>query len=330
MRLKEPVAVGGLRLDNRLVLPPMATKKSTPEGLVTEDLKEYYRQRAEGGCLGLVITEHSFVTQQGKASPQQMSMADDRAVPGLRELTDLLHENGCRVFAQISHAGGMAQPECTGMEAVAASAVQNPGAPVQGIIPRPLTVPEIQDVVERFVEAACRVKAAGFDGVEVHSAHAYLLNEFYSPLTNRRTDEYGGSLENRLRIHREIIRGIRERLGEDYPIAVRLGGCDYMAGGNTPEDAAAACRILEAEGVALLDISGGMCRYIRKDCTDAGYFADTSAAVKRSVKTPVLLTGGITAAAQAEELLQRGAADLIGVGRALLQNAAWAREAMNI
>ena len=328
MRLKEPITVGGLHLHNRLVLPPMATKRSTPEGLVTEDLKEYYRRRAEGGCLGLVITEHSFVSRQGKAGPQQMSMADDRAVAGLRELTELLHESGSKVFAQINHAGGMAQPECTGLEAVAPSAVQNPGAPVQGIIPRPLTVPEIHAVEEQFVEAACRVKEAGFDGVEVHSAHAYLLNEFYSPLTNHRTDEYGGSLENRLRIHREIIRGIRKELGEDYPIAVRLGGCDYMTGGNTPEAAAAACRILAAEGVALLDISGGMCRYIRKDRTEFGYFADTSEAVKRCVETPVLLTGGVTTAEQAELLLQRGAADLIGVGRALLQNAAWAREAM--
>ena len=328
MRLKESISLGGLRLNNRLVLPPMATRKSTPEGLVTEELKEYYRQRAEGGCLGLVITEHSFVTRQGKASPQQMSMADNRAVAGLRGLTELLHQAGSKVFAQINHAGGMAQPECTGLEAVAPSAVQNPAAPVQGIIPRALTIPEIHEVEEQFVEAACRVKAAGFDGVEVHSAHAYLLNEFYSPLTNHRTDAYGGSLENRLRIHREIIRGIRGRLGEDYPIAVRLGGCDYMAGGNTPEDAAAACRILEAEGVALLDISGGMCRYIRKDCTEFGYFADTTEAVKRCVETPVLLTGGVTTAEQAELLLQRGSADLIGVGRALMQNADWAREAM--
>ena len=186
MRFKEPMDLGGFRLCSRLVLPPMATKKSTPEGLVTEDLIEHYRRRAEGG-----------------------------------------------------------------------------------------------------------------------------------------------SLENRLRIHREIIRGIRKRLGEDYPIAVRLGGCDHMAGGNTVEDAAQACRILEAEGVALLDISGGMCRYIRKDTTEFGYFADTSVAVKRRVKTPVLLTGGITAAEQAEALLQRGAADLIGVGRALLKDADWARTAMN-
>ena len=328
MRLKEPIELNGLRLRNRLVLPPMATKKSTPEGLVTEDLKEYYRRRTEGGCLGLVITEHAFVTQQGKDSMGQMSLADDRVLPGLRALTELFHENGSKVFAQINHDGSMARPECTGMEAVAPSAVRNPGAPAQGVIPRSLSIREIYEVEDRFVEAACRVKEAGFDGVEIHSAHAYLLNEFYSPLTNHRTDEYGGSLENRLRIHREIIRGIRKRLGEDYPIAVRLGGCDYMEGGNTVEDAAAACRILAAEGVMLLDISGGMCRYIRTDCTDFAYFADTSEAVKRCVETPVLLTGGVTTAEQAELLLQRGAADLIGVGRALMQDADWARKAM--
>ena len=328
MRLKEPIYVGGLQLKNRLVLPPMAIKRSSPEGLVTEELKEYYRRRAEGGCLGLVITEHNFVCRQGKASPQQMSIAEDRTIPGLKELTGLLHEAGSRVFAQISHAGGMARPDCTGTEVVAPSAIQNPGAPVQGIIPRPLSIREIHEVEDCFVEAACRAKEAGFDGVEIHSAHAYLLNEFYSPMTNHRMDEYGGSLENRLRIHREIIRAIRKRLGTDFPVAVRLGGCDYMEGGNTVEDAVKACRILEAEGVALLDISGGMCRYIRKDCREPGYFADTSAAVKQCVRAPVLLTGGVTEAEQAELLLQRGAADLIGVGRALMQDPDWARTVM--
>lgn len=328
MRLKDIVTVGNLRLHNRLVLPPMATKKSDGEGFVTAELLEHYRERAEGGCLGLVITEHSFVSQQGKANPGQMSLAEDGVIPKLRELTDLLHQNGSKVFAQINHAGGMTIPDYTGEETVSASAVQNPGAPVPGFIPRELSIPEIHEIEEQFVSAAGRVKEAGFDGVEIHSAHAYLLNEFYSPLTNHRADEYGGSLENRLRIHREIIRGIRAELGEDFPVAVRLGGCDYMEGGNTVEDAVQAGRILEAEGVDLMDISGGMCRYIRKDCTQPGYFSDTSAAVRAAVKVPVMLTGGITTAREAERFLAEGAADLIGVGRAIMKDAAWARRAM--
>lgn len=328
MKLKEAVALGKLQLHNRLVLPPMATKKSDETGLVTPELMEYYRQRAEGGCLGLIITEHSFVCQQGKANPGQMSLAEDAVIPQLKVLVDLLHESGTKVFAQINHAGGMTTPDNTGQETVSASAVQNPGAPVQGCIPRALTVEEVTDIVQQFIAAAQRVKKAGFDGVEVHSAHAYLLNEFLSPLTNHRTDEYGGSLENRLRIHCEIIRGIRAAVGEDYPIAVRLGGCDYLPGGNTVADAVKAARILAAEGVDLIDISGGMCRYIRKDAAYPGYFADTAAAVKAAVQVPVLLTGGITTAEQAEKFLADGSADLIGVGRALMKDPAWARNAM--
>lgn len=328
MVLKKPIQLGNLWLHNRLVLPPMATKKSDSNGNVTEELLEYYRERAEGGCLGLIITEHSFVCQQGKANPGQMSMADDSVIFQLRKFTDLLHKEGSKVFAQINHAGGMTIPEYTGEDIVAASAVQNPSAPIPGFIPKALSISGIHEIEGKFVAAARRVKEAGFDGVEIHSAHAYLLNEFYSPLTNQRTDEYGGCLENRLRIHREIIRGIKSELGKEYPIAVRLGGCDYMEGGNTVEDAVEACRILEAEGVALLDISGGMCRYIRKDCTEAGYFAGTSEAVWQRISIPIMLTGGITKAEEAERFLREGAADLIGVGRALMKDANWARNAM--
>ena len=163
------------------------------------------------------------------------------------------------------------------------------------------------------------------DDVELHSAHGYLLNQFFSPLANRRTDGYGPqTVENRVRFHREVILAVRQAVGEDFPIALRLGGCDYEAGGSTVEDCVEACRLLEHSGVDLLHLTGGMNGFVRPGHGEPGYFRDLSVPVKGAVHIPVLLTGGVTTPAQAEALLEEGCADLIGVGRAIFKNARWA------
>lgn len=160
--------------------------------------------------------------------------------------------------------------------------------------------------------------------MEIHSAHGYLLNQFYSPLTNDRRDVYGaGSLENRTRFLVETVAAVRRAVGPDFPVAVRLGGCDYMDGGSTVDDAARTSVLLEQAGVDLIDLSGGLCIYMRPGHREAGWFSDMSRAVKEKVKTPVILTGGVRTPDEAETLLEEGAADFIGVGRAMLQNPAW-------
>lgn len=178
-------------------------------------------------------------------------------------------------------------------------------------------------LLDAFAKAAVRAKKAGYDGVEIHSAHGYLLNQFYSPLTNFRKDEYGGDLENRLRIHREVIRAVREEAGRDFFLSVRLGGCDYMDGGNDISDCVRACRILEKEDIDLISLTGGLCRYTRTGHTEAGYFQDMSIAVKKVTAILVLLTGGVKTMSEVQELLKNGAADLIGVGRALMKDCDW-------
>lgn len=326
--LKTPLNVGRLTLKDRLVMPPMATPKAADDGLVTDELCRYYADKAQGGALGLVITEHAYVQTAGKAHRGQLSIAQDGVIPGLRRLTDAVHRTGTPVFAQISHAGGRTWADITGCEGVAPSAVAQPRAKAGAPVPRAMTAQELRALPDIFAAAARRARQAGYDGVEIHSAHGYLLNQFLSPLTNRRTDGYGGSLENRVRIHREILAAVRGAVGPEYPVAVRLAACDFLEGGVTVQDAVAACRLLEADGADLLDISGGMYGYLNPENSGEGYFAPLSAAVRQAVRVPVLVTGGVVTPQGAEALLQRGDADLVGVGRALLKNSAWAVEAL--
>lgn len=311
-------------------MPPIATYQATGDGWVTEPMLEYYGARAKGGYIGLIVTEHSFITKQGKAKAKQLSLASDIAVEGLKRLTDVIHQDGTKVFAQLNHAGSAALPDVTGIPAVAPSSVPLPVTPPMGsgTLPEALTREQIAQITQEFADAALRAKKSGYDGVEVHSAHAYLLNQFYSPLTNQRTDEYGGAFENRLRFLLEAVAAVRTAVGADYPISVRLGGCDYMKGGSTIEDSIRATKLLEQAGIDLLSVSGGMCRYTRKDQTEAGYFRDMSAAIRQNVTIPVLLTGGVQAPSEAETLLETGAADLIGIGRALLKDAHWAEKSI--
>ena len=278
--LTQSIAIRGVDLSDRLVMPPMASGKPNPDGTVSDSLVEYYKEKSQGGYLGLVITEHAFVCQQGKAHGGQLSIAREEDIPGLRRLADAIHNNGVKAVAQISHAGGAANPQDTGMEPVSASAVQSPRAKAGAPLPRAMTVGEIQAVVEAFAQAACRAQKAGFDGVELHAAHGYLLNQFYSPLTNHRTDAYtGATLAGRLRFLLEAVEAVRAAVGQELLLAVRLGAGDDMPGGTTVEDSVRACQLLEQAGVDLLDISGGFCGPYRGGSKEQGYFSDWSQTV---------------------------------------------------
>jgi 2,4-dienoyl-CoA reductase-like NADH-dependent reductase (Old Yellow Enzyme family) len=189
-----------------------------------------------------------------------------------------------------------------------------------------LTKLEIGGIVSDFANAARRVKEAGFDGVEIHSAHGFLLHQFFSPLTNRRTDDYGGSVENRVRIHLEIIAAVKEATGDNFPILVRLGASDYQEGGVTIRESEAAALIFEKSGVSILDISGGFNYFTVPGDNSPGYFSPLTRAIKQKIGIPVILTGGITCAQDAERLLGEDAADLIGVGRAVLNDSGWAEK----
>ena len=329
--INQPIEIAGLSLHNRLVLPPMAMNAASPiDGKVTRENIEHYKRMAHGGYLGLVILEHCYVAPEGKASVGQIAVTGHDCVDGLHELADAIHACGSKVVCQINHAGGATTREITGT----ADTFSPSGVPFlnrEGGT-RVMTASDIERVVSQFALSALTVKEAGFDGVEIHSAHGYLLNQFASPITNQRTDVYGGTLENRLRIHREIIDAVRQTVGYDFPIFLRLGAADYKEGGNTPEDAAAmAAHFAEKTSLDLLDISGGLTGYILPGKTHTqGYFSELTKLMRPVCDLPLLLTGGISSITAADKLLMEDKADLIGVGRSMLSDPNWAENELKL
>ncbi|MDD7365609.1 MAG: NADH:flavin oxidoreductase [Olsenella sp.] len=314
----------GIVLRDRLVMVPVATAKADAAGGVTDALCAHYVARARGRHLGLVECEHHFVSPEGRANPHQASISRDSDVKGLRHEAAALHGCDTPVLVQLSHAGSAASSALTGERPIAPSERLAPGAKVGHELPRAMDAADIARVVEAFARAARRARLAGFDGVEVHAAHGYLLDQFFSPLTNLREDDYGGDVRGRLRITLEVVDAVRSELSGGMALSVRLGGCDYRPGGNEVADGVEAARLLEAAGVDLLSVSGGMNYYTRIDTKEPGYFSDLSAPVRAAVGVPVILAGGVRRIGDAERLLEDGACDLVGVGRAILNNERWA------
>lgn len=306
MIIDTPLKINNITLSNRIVLPPMA-RELGDDGKVQDELIDYYQKRADG--TGLIIVEHSYISPEGIASKRQLSMADDSVIEGFHKLTDAIHSQGSFAIAQINHAG---------IESISEEKLDL----------NEISLEDIDYVRDAFIQAAIRTKKAGFDGVEIHSAHGYFLNQFYSPYTNKRTDDYGGNLENRIRLHNEIIREIRSQLGEDYIIAIRLGAYDYLEGGSKLEDIPIAVNSFIENGVDLIDISGGLCRYRNPTSKEPGYFKQLSKIAKDSCDVPVILTGGVKKAKDAERLLEEEYCDLIGIGRAFLMDEEWSKRAL--
>ena len=327
--LFSPFRFSGLALRNRIVMPPMATAIEGPggsqrdNGLPGEPTLAYYRERAVNG-VGMVIVEHTYVARRGKAHKGQLGLDNDDAIPAFKELALTLRTNGAVAAIQLNHAGAAAAPEVTGGEPIGPSDTPNPRSQRK---PRGMSIEEIHEVQGAFAAAARRAQLAGFDAVEVHSAHGYLGTQFLSPLTNTRTDEYGGGLENRARFILETIAKVKGEVGADFPVFVRLGSTDGdIPGGFTPEDAAKVARMLQDAGVALIDVSGAFMGS-RPAGVAPGYFVPAASVIKKNVSIPVMVTGGIIEGAFAEKVLQEGHADLIGVGRGLLRDSKWVRKA---
>lgn len=311
-----PITIKSMTLKNRIVMPPIATYKAAFNGAVTEEMLQDYGLRSQF-TVGLVIMEHSFVNMQGRVNLRQAGLHSEELLEGYLRLTDFVHDQGGIIGAQINHGGTACKREIIGSLPAGPSAIRH----LRGKdLPREMGEAEIRRIVRDFGRAAELVKKAGFDMVEIHGAHGYLLNQFLSPLTNRRSDKYGGSLENRMRLLLEVVEEVRRAVGKDYPIFFRLGGDDRMYGGLTAEDARRVALRLVRSGVDVLDLSGGLGGY---DGEGQGYFVYLAEAVKPVVDIPIMVTGGIKKPAFANQLVQLGKADLVGVGRALFEDNSW-------
>jgi 2,4-dienoyl-CoA reductase-like NADH-dependent reductase (Old Yellow Enzyme family) len=254
--LFEPLRIGGLELAGRMYKAATAETRSTEDGDVTDELLEFYEPMAQAGT-PMIITGNMFVAPQGKGHDRQTGIESDRRIPGLRTLADMTHRHGSRIFAQLNHCGRQQAAPAPGFtEAVSASSVREP---LLGTKARPMTVDEIHRTVHDYAAAAVRAQEAGFDGVQLHMSHGYLLSQFLTPHTNRRTDEYGGSFDGRLRMPLQVLRTVRAAVGDDFPVIAKLNGHDHLpgrAGLDTPALVAIARR-LQDEGLDAVEISAG-------------------------------------------------------------------------
>ena len=316
-RLTEPLKVRGYTLRNRIVMPPMQSGRASFEGAVTNKLINFYVRRSS--AVGLPIVEHAYVSPTGKIGPKQLGIYSDSLISGFEKLAKGLHEVGAPAVLQISHAGGVTNKKVIGTE---------PAGPSARPKTRMLDVSEMKVIAEDFALAAVRAVKAGFDGVELHGAHGYLLNQFFSPLLNKREDEYGGSLEKRMSFPLLVVQKVRQRL-DDKLLLYRLGSDDLAPHGTRIEDSIIFAQKLEKSGVDIIDVSGGMCGSEPKQLKHVkGYFVPQASEIKKLVSVPVIGVGGITDAEFADKLVSEGKVDLVAVGRAFWRDNEWAEKAI--
>ncbi|MBN2207259.1 MAG: NADH:flavin oxidoreductase [Candidatus Aminicenantes bacterium] len=321
--LFQTIRLGSQTLANRFARSATHDFMAREDGTVDDRQVALYRELARGE-VGLIITGHAFFRPEGKASPRQMGVHEDRMVEGLSRISGAVHAFPAKVLLQIAHAGRQTKERICGGRPVAPSAVFDP---VSGVLPRALNADEVAGLVGDFVAAAGRARAAGFDGVQIHAAHGYLLSSFLSPHTNRRRDEWGGSPDNRARIVVEIVRGIRNGLGRDFPVIIKINADDFLEDGVRVKDCVRVCRTLEAEGLDGFEISGGMAEAGRgsiwpglRSEADEGYFLDAAARVKASVSVPVLGLGGWRTFRAMERAVEAGRADIVSLSRPLVRD----------
>jgi len=327
--IRQPLRVKNLEIHNRLVMAPMECRKTDERGMVSDEMLQYYEDRTLGGAFGLVITEHHFVSSEGRASSKQLSIADDSMIDGSRRLAELVHKNGSAIIMQLGHAGRIAKPLPGEGYPVSADTVDMTIPMIGEVSAKGLTIEEIRRITESYAKAALRAKEAGFDGVEIHAAHGYLLSQFYSPLSNHRTDEYGGdTLEGRLRFHVEVIRAVREAVGEDFVISIRFGAYDYKDNGSKMDEIPFATKILQDAGADILSISCGIGGGTEIGKPEEGTFRKLSELAKSAVEIPVITVGNIHTFKGAEEILENRQADLVAIGRPIFKNPGFARNMM--
>lgn len=318
-----PLTVKTMTIKNRVVMPPMGSNFGGANGEITEEHIKYYEQRAKGGT-GLIILENVCVDfPLGSNGTTQLRLNHDCFIPGLYKFTERLHKYGACVSVQINHSGASAVPGRIGMQPASSSDVPSKTG---GSIPRPLTKEEIYEIADKYADAAKRAQIAGFDAVEIHMGHSYLISQFLSPIFNKRTDEFGGCVENRVRFARLVIEKVRAQVGPMFPIMIRISADELLEGGNKLEDTLEYLEYLDAE-VDIYNVSAALndSLYYQIDANylEDGWRAYMSKAVRDKFNKPTITTGNIRNPQVAEDILAEGKADLIGMGRGLIAEPNW-------
>lgn len=322
--------IGKLEIKNRIVMPAMGTSLATSTGEASDEMIRFYEERAKGGA-GLIITEITRVDNEtGVGTPNQLCANNLNQIPRLEKLSRTVHRYDSKIFLQLHHPGRQSHSNLIdGRQIVAPSAVTSSAI---GELPREMTTEEVETMVKKFVTGAKIAQMGGIDGVELHGAHGYLLGQFLSPLTNLRTDKYGGDLMGRMRILTEIIMGIKSVCGPNFPISVRIDGDEFVDGGFKLDEAIKASKYLESIGVDAINVSAGTYEsvntIIEPISYPQGWKRHLAQAIKDTVKIPVIACDVIRKPDFAESLIKEGNVDFVAVGRQLLADPEWGKKAM--
>lgn len=321
--LFEPFNLSGIELKNRIVRSATYEKRANIDGFVTDGLIDFYKELTKGG-VGLIITGNALVHVSGRSVPQMICIHNDHYIDRLRNLTDAIHNLGGKIVIQLVHGGRQCFPVLLGGERpLAPSEVYDPSTKV---MPKEMTNENIWEIIEAFGDAARRAMYAGFDGVQIHGAHGYLISEFLSPHTNRRNDYWGGDEERRFHFLEEVYKTMRREVGNNYPIFIKMNANDFIEGGLTPGESLRIAKRLEELGIDAIEISGGMYEsgsktaqpnILNKD--QEAYFREYSRFFKQELNVPIILVGGIRSKDVAEDILQKKDADLIALSRPLIR-----------
>lgn len=316
--LFESSAISGMQLANRFVRSATWEGLANDDGSVTPKLIDTMTALAQGG-VGLIITSHTFISREGQATPWQIGIYRDELIPGLKTMTGAVQAHGAKIVLQLAHAGAFATEELTALPAYVVSDF----AGLPGKRRHEIQAQDVAKIIMAFADAARRAKAAGFDGVQLHSAHGYLLNQFLSPFFNRRQDDYGGHIRQRAKIHLEILQAVREAVGPDYPVLIKINCQDFQAGGLGLDESLEAAKLLAASGLDAIELSGGLVTGGKLSPSRPGidavakeaYYKEEAGAFKKAINIPLILVGGIRSFEVAEQLVTEGRADYISMSR---------------
>ena len=323
-KLFDKTKINQMELKNRFVRSATWEGLANPDGSCSEKIAHMMLELAEGQ-IGLIITSHAYVNQCGQGSIRQLGIYNDRFISSFKEMVEKVHKEGSKIVLQITHAGARALDQLKNCEPFGPSSLK-----IKDVLScREITTSEILKITEDFKMAAVRAKKAGFDGVQIHGAHGYLLNQFLSPFFNKRKDEYGGSMRNRARLILEILQAIRSELGRQFTVLIKLNSDDFIEGGFTPEEMVQVAALLELAGIDAIELSGGMSLSVSKHSFsriakndtkgEEIYYGDAAKLYKEKISVPLILVGGIRSYEVAKELLEKDLADYISLCRPLIR-----------